>query len=70
MTCIDDCAKNFKDMMMTISSLIQQKIVKHTKMMHLKPTVILRFNTQQGKAKPVSISVLLDGGSAESLVTE
>ena len=35
----------------------------------MKPIAFIRFNTQIGKPKPVTIRALLDSGGSESLVT-
>jgi hypothetical protein len=48
----------------------QQPKKKRAKRSHAKPVVLVRFNTQLGKAKPVTITGLVDSGGAESIVTE
>ena len=35
----------------------------------LRPLAFVRFNTRQGKPKPVTIRALLDSGASESLVS-
>ena len=70
---LDDCLdSSLKPELMSISSLIRghQKATKRPKTANLRPVVFLRFNTQRGKAKPVTITALLDSGGHKSLVTE
>lgn len=43
---------------------------KRSKRKHLKPVVVVRFNTQLGRAKPVTCTALVDSGGAESIATE
>ena len=59
--------------MMSIASLIRgqsKPAKKRQKTAHMKPVVFVRFNTRRGKAKPVTITALLDSGGAESVITE
>ena len=68
-SCIDDSRESD---LFAISQLIrgQQPQKKRQKRKHLKPIVAVRFNTRLGKAKPVTITALVDSGGAESIATE
>ena len=54
----------------SIASLIRgQPKAKKQKARHLKPLAFVRFNTRQGKPKPVTIRALLDSGGSASLIS-
>ena len=67
--CLDDSRKSD---LCSISALIrgQQPKKKRAKHAHSKPVVMVRFNTRLGKAKPVTVTALVDSGGAESIATE
>ena len=67
--CLDDSRASD---LCTISQLIKGQLPKkkRAKHAHLKPVVMVRFNTRLGKAKPVTITALVDSGGAESIATE
>ena len=58
----------------SISKLIrgqqQQHKAKRQKASHFKPVALVRFNTRRGKAKPATVTALLDSGGAESIISE
>ena len=68
--CLDHSQEND---MFPIANLIRGQSMnqaKRVKTSHLRPASMVRFNTRLGKAKPVTIVVLLDSGGGESLITE
>lgn len=71
--CIDQKRAD-SDELFSIANLIRsqagRKPAKRPKSKDYKPIVYVRFNTRQGKAKPVMIRALLDSGGSGSLVTE
>ena len=68
--CIDASRKGE---LFSIAKLIKgrnQQQKKRQKTQNLKPVTFVRFNTRRGKAKPVTVTALLDSGGGESIVTE
>ncbi len=57
--CLDDSRKND---LCSISQLIkgQQPKKMRAKHAHYKPVVMVKFNTELGKAKPVTVTALVD----------
>jgi len=68
---LDDCInQSCKTKTFSIANLIRGRHPKQQKTEDFCPIVFVRFNTSLGKAKPVTIKALLDGGASDTTVNE
>jgi len=66
-----DCVnQSCKTKTFAIANLIRGRQPKRQKTEDLRPIAFVRFNTSQGKAKPVTIKALLDSGASDIIVNE
>jgi len=54
----------------SIANLIRGRKPKRQKREDLRPMAFVRFNTSLGKAKPVTIKMLLDSGASDTMVNK
>ena len=66
--CIND--SRHSECLSTFSLIRGRKPTKRSEAEDSRPIAFVRFNTRQGKPKPVSIRALLDSGAAEMLVSD
>jgi len=68
---LDDCVDQLrKTETFSIANLIRGCQPKQQKTEDLRPIAFVRFNASLGKAKPVTIKVLLDSGASDAMVNE
>ena len=67
--CIDQAQLQSDDLFSIINLVRGQPPRKRRKTKDLKPIVYVRFNSRQGKAKPVTLRCLLDTGASGTLIT-
>jgi len=70
-TSLDDCVHLSRQTeTFAASNLIRGRSPKRQKTEDLRPLAFVRFNTSPGKAKPVTIKALPDGGASDTIANE
>jgi len=68
---LDDCVnQQCRTETFSIANLVQRRKPKRQKTEDSRPTAFVRFNTSLGKAKPVTVKALLDGGASDATVNK
>ena len=68
---LDECLNHaYDNEANAILSTVRGRPIKKRKTEHLSPIVFIRFNTRNGKPKPVMLKALIDSGGSESLLNK